>query len=93
MILYDIVSSTKSAGRARLLPLDRHGSGDASCRPAPFSLEAKHAIRDFDMLAISLPYEQLFTNALNLLDLAGLPCILPTAAPATRWSLPGPRLL
>ncbi len=38
-----------------------------------FSLETRHAIRDFDMLAISLPYEQLFTNALNLLDLAGMP--------------------
>ncbi len=38
-----------------------------------FSLETKHAIRDFDMLAITLPYEQLYTNALNLLDLAGMP--------------------
>jgi radical SAM family uncharacterized protein len=38
-----------------------------------FSLETKHAIREFDLLAISLPYEQLFTNALNLLDLAGMP--------------------
>ncbi len=38
-----------------------------------YSLETKHPIRDFDMLAISLPYEQLYTNALNLLDLAGMP--------------------
>jgi radical SAM family uncharacterized protein len=38
-----------------------------------FSLETKNPIRDFDMLAISLPYEQLFTNALNLIDLAGMP--------------------
>ena len=38
-----------------------------------FALETKHAMREFDMLAISLPYEQLFTNALNLLDLAGMP--------------------
>ncbi len=38
-----------------------------------FSLESKRAIRDFDLLGISLPYEQLFTNALNLLDLAGMP--------------------
>ena len=28
---------------------------------------------DFDLLAISLPYEQLYTNVLSLLDLAGLP--------------------
>lgn len=38
-----------------------------------FSLETKHAVRDFDMIALSLPYEQLYTNALNLLDLAGMP--------------------
>lgn len=38
-----------------------------------FSLETKHPIREFDMLAMTLPYEQLFTNALNMLDLAGMP--------------------
>ncbi len=38
-----------------------------------YSLETKHAVRDFDLLGISLPYEQLYTNALNLLDLAGMP--------------------
>jgi radical SAM family uncharacterized protein len=38
-----------------------------------YSLETKHSIRDFDLLGMSLPYEQLFTNALNLLDLAGMP--------------------
>lgn len=38
-----------------------------------YSLETKHLIRDFDILGISLPYEQLYTNALNLIDLAGMP--------------------
>ncbi len=38
-----------------------------------YSLESKHRIRDFDILGISLPYEQLYTNALNMLDLAGMP--------------------
>ncbi|NET74233.1 MAG: TIGR03960 family B12-binding radical SAM protein, partial [Sphaerospermopsis sp. SIO1G2] len=38
-----------------------------------FSLETKHPIRNFDMVALSLPYEQLYTNALNLIDLAGMP--------------------
>lgn len=38
-----------------------------------FSLETKHPVRDFDLLALSLPYEQLYTNALNLIDLAGMP--------------------
>ena len=38
-----------------------------------FSLETRHAIADFDILGITLPYETLYTNTLNLLDLAGLP--------------------
>lgn len=38
-----------------------------------YSLESHHPIGDFDVLGISLPYEQLFTNALNLMDLAGMP--------------------
>ena len=38
-----------------------------------FSLESRIPIRNFDILGISLPYETLYTNALNLLDLAGLP--------------------
>lgn len=37
------------------------------------SLESKHPIRAFDLLGISIPYEQLYTNVLNLLDLAGMP--------------------
>ncbi|MBN8594521.1 MAG: TIGR03960 family B12-binding radical SAM protein [Anaerolineae bacterium] len=38
-----------------------------------YSLETKHALREFDLLGFSLPYEQLFTNVLNMLDLAGMP--------------------
>lgn len=38
-----------------------------------YSLENKRSLRDFDLLGISLPYEQLFTNVLNMLDLAGMP--------------------
>jgi len=38
-----------------------------------YGLESKRPVREFDLLGISLPYEQLYTNALNLLDLAGLP--------------------
>ena len=40
-----------------------------------YSLESKRPLRDFDLLGISLPYEQLYTNAVNLLDLAGLPIL------------------
>jgi len=38
-----------------------------------YSLESKHALTDFDLIGISLPYESLFTNALNLLDLGRIP--------------------
>jgi radical SAM superfamily enzyme YgiQ (UPF0313 family) len=38
-----------------------------------FSLETRHALADFDIVGFSLPYEQLYTNVLNMLDLAGLP--------------------
>ena len=40
-----------------------------------YSLETKHQVREFDLLGISLPYEQLYTNALNLIDLAGMPIL------------------
>jgi radical SAM family uncharacterized protein len=38
-----------------------------------YSLESKHPVADFDILGISLPYETLYTNTLNVLDLAGIP--------------------
>ncbi len=40
-----------------------------------YSLETRHPLREFDLLGISLPYEQLYTNALNLLDLANMPVL------------------
>ena len=38
-----------------------------------YSLESKHALSDFDIIGFSLPYETLYTNTLNILDLAGIP--------------------
>jgi radical SAM family uncharacterized protein len=38
-----------------------------------YTLESKHALADFDVVGFSLPYESLYTNLLNMLDLAGLP--------------------
>jgi len=38
-----------------------------------YSLESKHALANFEILGITLPYETLYTNALNILDLAGIP--------------------
>jgi len=38
-----------------------------------FSLETRHALREFDLIGVSLPYETLYTNTLNLLALGGVP--------------------
>ncbi len=37
-----------------------------------FSLETKHAAKDFDFWGFSLQYEMIFSNVLNMLDLAGI---------------------
>jgi len=38
-----------------------------------YSLESKHPLSEFDIIGFSLPYETLYTNTLNILDLAGIP--------------------
>jgi radical SAM family uncharacterized protein len=38
-----------------------------------YGLESKHALAEFDILAFTMPYETIYTNILNILDLSGLP--------------------
>ncbi len=38
-----------------------------------YSLESKRPLSTFDILGFSLPYETLYTNTLNILDLSGIP--------------------
>lgn len=38
-----------------------------------YALESHRPVADFDILGFTLPYETLYTNALNMLDLAGIP--------------------
>jgi hypothetical protein len=40
-----------------------------------YSLETKHPLSDFDLIGFSLPYEQLYTNVLTMLDLGGVPVL------------------
>ena len=40
-----------------------------------YSLESRHPLGQFDVLGFSLPYEQLYTNVLATLDLAGVPLL------------------
>jgi len=74
MILYDIINRHKKLLAERVFSpwVDMEALMRQEGLPL-FSLESKRPISDFDLLGISLPYEQLFTNTLNLLDLAGLP--------------------
>src|SRR5512139_2297104 len=38
-----------------------------------YSLESKRPLASFDLIGFSLPYETLYTNTLNILDLSGIP--------------------
>ncbi len=40
-----------------------------------FSLESRRPLGEFDVIGFSLPYEQLYTNLLNMLDMAQLPVL------------------
>jgi radical SAM family uncharacterized protein len=73
-ILYDLVNQRPDAlaERAYAPWVDMEEQMRAHAIPL-YSLETKHALADFDILGFSLPYETLYTNTLNLLDLAGIP--------------------
>ena len=73
-ILYDIVNrAARHAGRARLHAVGRHAGRDARGGHPALRLETRHPLVDFDVLGFTLPYEQLYTNVLTTLDLAGIP--------------------
>jgi radical SAM family uncharacterized protein len=73
-ILYDLVNQRPDAlaERAYAPWVDMEEQMRANAIPL-YSLETKHALADFDIIGFSLPYETLYTNALNVLDLAHIP--------------------
>jgi len=77
-ILYDILNRRAGphtlAERAYAPWTDMEAAMRAAQLPL-FSLESRRPLAAFDILGFSLPYEQLYTNLLNLLDLAGLPVL------------------
>ncbi|HSG16409.1 MAG TPA: TIGR03960 family B12-binding radical SAM protein [Anaerolineae bacterium] len=74
MILYDIINQHRNLLAERVYCPWTDMEAIMRERELPlFTLESKHAVAEFDMLAFTLPYEQLYTNALNLMDLAGMP--------------------
>lgn len=74
MILYDILNRQPGtlAHRAYLPAPDMIAAMRQAGLPL-YALESYEPVQRFDILAISTAYEQLYTNSLELLDLAGLP--------------------
>jgi radical SAM family uncharacterized protein len=54
-----------------------------------YGLETRHPLHDFDVLGFSLPYEQVYTNVLAMLDLAGIPLLARDRGPAIPLILAG----
>lgn len=74
MILYDQVNRQPDMLAERVFSPWRDMEAQMRQRGIPlYALESKRPVMDFDLLGVSIPYEQLYTNVLNLLDLAGIP--------------------
>jgi radical SAM family uncharacterized protein len=73
-ILYDLINQRTDAlaERAYIPWEDMEMAMRSECIPL-YSLETKHPLAQFDIIGFSLPYETLYTNTLNALDLAGIP--------------------
>ncbi|MGB7540245.1 MAG: TIGR03960 family B12-binding radical SAM protein [Anaerolineales bacterium] len=73
-VLYEIINARPDALAERVyLPW---GDMEAAMRQEGiplFSLESRRPVAAFDLVGITLPYESLYTNALQALDLAGIP--------------------
>jgi radical SAM family uncharacterized protein len=82
-VLYDIVNRQPDllAERAYCPWTDMEAAMRREGVPL-YSLETKHPLAEFDILGLSLPYEQLYSNTLNLLDLAGIPLLADERGPA-----------
>ncbi len=81
-ILYDIINKRPDmlAERAFCPWSDMEAALRAAGMPL-YSLETKHPLSEFDLLGISIPYEQLYSNVLNFIDLAGLPLLAAERGP------------
>lgn len=74
MVLYELINNRQDAlcERAYLPWLDMEEAMRKNDIPL-YSLESKTPLRQFDIIGFTLPYETLYTNVLNALDLAGIP--------------------
>lgn len=73
-ILYDLINDRDDALAERAYAPWRDMEDQMRSKDIPlYSLESHTPISAFDLIGFSLPYETLYTNTLNVLDLAGLP--------------------
>ncbi len=73
-LLYDILNQRDDIAAERVFNpwIDMEDAMRAAGIPL-FSLESKRPLSDFDIVGVSLPYETLYTNFLNALDLGEIP--------------------
>ncbi len=70
-ILYGIMNSRADTLCERVYAVWTDMENEMRTRNIPlFALESKRAVKDFDFLGFSLQYEMIFTNVLNMLDMA-----------------------
>jgi len=81
-ILYDIINQRPDAlaERAYAPWVDMEAAMRREGIPL-YSLETNHPLAEFDIIGISLPYETLYTNTLNVLDLSGIPLFSAARSP------------
>ncbi|MCR5758167.1 MAG: TIGR03960 family B12-binding radical SAM protein [Selenomonas sp.] len=73
-ILYEILNQQKDIAAERVYAPWTDMEKEMRDRNIPlFSLETKHELAQFDFFGFSLQYEMIYSNVLNMLDLAGIP--------------------
>ena len=73
-ILYDQINQREDALAERAYAPWRDMEEQMRALEIPmYSLETYHPLAAFDLIGFSLPYETLYTNTLNILDLSGIP--------------------
>ncbi len=75
-ILYDLLNNQEGVLAERVYApwVDMETVMRATGLPL-FSLESRRPLDQFDVIGFGLPYEHLYTNLLNMLDLGGLPVL------------------
>ena len=73
-ILYEILNRETDIAAERVYAPWTDMEAEMRARNIPlFSLETKHELSQFDFFGFSLQYEMIYSNVLNMLDLAGIP--------------------